>query len=65
MTAPPLVGLVGTVVGGKFRIDRALASGASGDVYEAMHLGLPEREVQALLAERFRHFKSKNVKPSS
>jgi serine/threonine-protein kinase len=37
MTAPPLVG---TVVGGKFRIDRAIASGASDDVYEAMHLGL-------------------------
>jgi serine/threonine-protein kinase len=37
MTAPPLVG---TVVGGKFRIDRAIASGASGDVYEALHLGL-------------------------
>ncbi len=37
MTASPLVG---TVLDGKFRIERALASGASGDVYEAMHLGL-------------------------
>ena len=25
---------------GKFRIEKALASGAAGDVYEAMHLGL-------------------------
>jgi serine/threonine-protein kinase len=32
--------LVGTVLDGKFRIERALASGASGDVYEAVHLGL-------------------------
>ncbi len=37
MTAPPLVG---TVLDGKFRIEKALASGASGDVYEAVHLGL-------------------------
>jgi eukaryotic-like serine/threonine-protein kinase len=37
MTPPPLVG---TVLDGKFRIDKALASGASGDVYEAHHLGL-------------------------
>jgi serine/threonine protein kinase len=37
MTASPLVG---TVLDGKFRIERALASGASGDVYEAVHLGL-------------------------
>jgi serine/threonine-protein kinase len=37
MTPPPLVG---TVLDEKFRIDRALASGASGDVYEAHHLGL-------------------------
>jgi eukaryotic-like serine/threonine-protein kinase len=32
--------LVGTVLDGKFRIERALASGASGDVYEANHLAL-------------------------
>jgi serine/threonine-protein kinase len=32
--------LVGTVLDGKFQIERALASGAAGDVYEAMHLGL-------------------------
>jgi serine/threonine protein kinase len=37
MTSPPLVG---TVLDGKFRIQKALASGASGDVYEAVHLGL-------------------------
>src|ERR1700723_1436034 len=37
MTPPPLVG---TVLDGKFRIEKALASGASGDVYEAHHLGL-------------------------
>jgi serine/threonine-protein kinase len=37
MTSPALVG---TVLDGKFRIERALASGASGDVYEAVHLGL-------------------------
>src|SRR5580700_9722535 len=36
MTSP----LVGTVLDGKFQIERALASGASGDVYEALHLGL-------------------------
>ncbi len=40
MTPPPLVG---TVLDGKFRIEKALASGASGDVYEAMHLGLGSR----------------------
>jgi serine/threonine protein kinase len=37
MTSPALVG---TVLDGKFRIERALASGACGDVYEAVHLGL-------------------------
>jgi eukaryotic-like serine/threonine-protein kinase len=37
MTPSPLVG---TVLDGKFRIERALASGASGDVYEANHLAL-------------------------
>src|SRR5580700_4509064 len=37
MTSPALVG---TVLDGKFRIEKALASGASGDVYEAVHLGL-------------------------
>jgi len=35
--------LVGTVLDGKFRIEKALASGASGDVYEALHLGLGSR----------------------
>ena len=35
--------LVGTVLDGKFEIERALASGAAGDVYEAMHLGLSTR----------------------
>jgi len=32
--------LVGTTLDGKFRIERALASGAGGDVYEATHLAL-------------------------
>jgi serine/threonine protein kinase len=40
MTPPALVG---TTLDGKFRIERALASGASGDVYEAIHLGLGSR----------------------
>jgi serine/threonine-protein kinase len=35
--------LVGTVLDGKFQIEKALASGAAGDVYEAMHLGLATR----------------------
>src|SRR5580704_153442 len=35
--------LVGTVLDGKFQIEKALASGASGDVYEAIHLGLGSR----------------------
>jgi serine/threonine-protein kinase len=35
--------LVGTVLDGKFQIEKALASGAAGDVYEAMHLGLGAR----------------------
>ncbi|HEY8089747.1 MAG TPA: serine/threonine-protein kinase [Polyangiaceae bacterium] len=35
--------LVGTVLDGKFEIERTLASGAAGDVYEAMHLGLSTR----------------------
>jgi serine/threonine protein kinase len=39
MTSP----LVGTVLDGKFQIEKALASGASGDVYEAIHLGLGSR----------------------
>src|SRR5947209_6193176 len=38
--SPPLVG---TVLDGKFQIEKALASGASGDVYEAEHLGLGAR----------------------
>jgi eukaryotic-like serine/threonine-protein kinase len=32
--------LVGTTLDGKFRLDKALASGAGGDVYEATHLAL-------------------------
>lgn len=32
--------LVGATLDGKFRIEREIASGASGDVYEAMHLVL-------------------------
>jgi serine/threonine-protein kinase len=35
--------LVGAVLDGKFEIEKALASGAGGDVYEAMHLGLATR----------------------
>src|SRR5580704_14130291 len=35
--------LVGAVLDGKFQIEKALASGAGGDVYEAMHLGLGAR----------------------
>ncbi|HEY6460113.1 MAG TPA: serine/threonine-protein kinase, partial [Polyangiaceae bacterium] len=35
--------LVGTTLDGKFQIEKALASGAAGDVYEAMHLGLGTR----------------------
>jgi serine/threonine-protein kinase len=40
MQAPALVG---TVLDGKFQIAKALASGASGDVYEALHLALGSR----------------------
>ncbi len=40
MTAPALLG---TLLDGKFQIQKALASGASGDVYEALHLGLGAR----------------------
>jgi serine/threonine-protein kinase len=36
-------GLVGTTLDGKFQIEKPLASGAAGDVYEAMHLGLGTR----------------------
>lgn len=32
--------LVGTTLDGKFRLEKALASGAGGDVYEATHLAL-------------------------
>ena len=39
----PSSALAGTVLDGKFQIERALASGASGDVYEAIHLGLGSR----------------------
>jgi eukaryotic-like serine/threonine-protein kinase len=35
--------LVGVVLDGRFQIDRALGSGASGDVYEAVHLALGAR----------------------
>jgi serine/threonine-protein kinase len=34
---------VGTVLDGKFQIEKPLASGAAGDVYEALHLGLNSR----------------------
>jgi serine/threonine protein kinase len=40
MTEPSLLG---TLLDGKFQIEKALASGASGDVYEALHLGLGAR----------------------
>jgi len=33
-------------------------------VAEAMHLGLSEKEIQALLSEKFRQFKPKTMKPS-
>lgn len=35
--------LVGTVLDGKFQIERALGSGVAGDVYEAINLGLNAR----------------------
>lgn len=35
--------LVGTVLDGRFQVEKALASGASGDVYEAQHLALGHR----------------------
>ncbi|HEY8038380.1 MAG TPA: serine/threonine-protein kinase [Polyangiaceae bacterium] len=35
--------LVGTVLDGKFQIEKALASGAAGDVFEALHLDLGAR----------------------
>ncbi|HEX8790454.1 MAG TPA: serine/threonine-protein kinase [Polyangiaceae bacterium] len=38
--SPPLVG---TVLDGRFQVEKALASGASGDVYEAQHLALGHR----------------------
>ncbi len=36
----PATELVGTTLDGKLRIERMLASGAAGDVFEALHLGL-------------------------
>jgi serine/threonine protein kinase len=35
--------LVGTVLDGKFQLEKALGSGAAGDVYEAINLGLNAR----------------------
>jgi serine/threonine-protein kinase len=35
--------VVGTVLDGRFQVEKALASGASGDVYEAQHLALGHR----------------------
>jgi len=35
--------LVGTVLDGRFQVEKTLASGASGDVYEAAHLALGHR----------------------
>ncbi len=40
---------VGTVLDGKFQIEKPLASGASGDVFEALHLGLNSRVAVKIL----------------
>jgi serine/threonine-protein kinase len=40
MTTPALLG---TLLDGKFQIEKVLGSGASGDVYEALHVGLGKR----------------------
>ncbi len=50
MTSPALVG---TVLNGKFQIEKALASGAAGDVYEATHLGLGSRVAVKVLRAGF------------
>ena len=39
----PATSLIGTVLDDKFQIEQALASGAAGDVYEAIHLTLGSR----------------------
>jgi len=39
----PATSLIGTILDGKFQIEQALASGAAGDVYEAIHLTLGSR----------------------
>jgi serine/threonine-protein kinase len=43
--------LITTVLDGKFRIERALASGAAGDVYEATHLTLGSRVAVKVLRD--------------
>ncbi|HEY2513677.1 MAG TPA: protein kinase [Polyangiaceae bacterium] len=49
MTTSP--SLVATVLDGKFRIERALGSGAAGDVYEATHLTLGSRVAVKVLRD--------------
>jgi tRNA A-37 threonylcarbamoyl transferase component Bud32 len=48
---PPIPSLIATVLDGKFRIERALASGAAGDVYEATHLMLGSRVAVKVLRD--------------
>jgi serine/threonine-protein kinase len=47
----PAPSLVRTVLDGKFQIERALASGAAGDVYEATHLTLGSRVAVKVLRD--------------
>ena len=43
---------------------RQIAPALDQLVAEAMHLGLAEKEIQALLSDKFRQFKSKIAKPN-